>query len=855
MSNAANLAMFVPISKIDEEKRLIYGTMTAAVPDRANETLDYERSKPHFQKWSGEVEKASGGKSKGNLRAMHKQISAGKLVDISFDDAGKKIDYCAKVVDDNEWQKVLEGVYTGVSIGGKYESRTPDPVAKTTRFVAIPGELSLVDIPCLPSATFEVMKADGSVMQKNFQPWTPDNADVAKKASELAKEAGDPSTWTTFLDAAREALITERLEAATVTEDDVAKAAPARDDSAGPNDTVIEPPAPAEPTPAELGLVQKWETPDGAQFLSKADAARHVMTLDTVNPVAAALARAHSAMAKGADGLPPVLQPDDLPYGDVEYADPGLLKDGVPRFPIDTAFNVRASWGHFCKNADAMGYDEDDLSKVAEAIGYAWGEVIGNAPPSFEQMQTVADIGLFSDALEVLGKRSYLNDAKTSPYMSEIMACGPSASNGLGIIRQLASMTADSVRIANNLAEIKDDEDDPTLRHARDVVAANATLLAEATHAEVAQILDEVDEMIGEVPESMEGMDDAIKLADTLVDLVKSDEDTMNALDDAAMSREEEYVAKWLDVIGSPPPAIEPETDGAYDAFDLAVFSGGLFKMAECVPVPFLSSGLTHVAAVAGQVANFTNLVNTIEKGCVERGETTESCVLARDILKSLGDFLVVCAHEEVGELQDDIDLSSVEANYDVDDIEGAYFKAAQTMVDLAKGDPDIMEKRGARHSKADLAAVQSIHDYAEKLGARCGIEKVDGEGDLAKGGDLLAKVEKMAADNADLRKQVADAVSGIDNLTKQAVTLNQTISDQRKEIDELRDTPAPIVPARTHTVSKQDEKQTQSTGGDMSEDEIKAAIEKMSPAEKGLLLIKLSQSSPMAMTKHGLST
>jgi len=51
-----------------------------------------------YQKWSDDIFKASGGKSKGNLRAMHGKVAAGRFDDIVFDDANKADRGCAKVV-------------------------------------------------------------------------------------------------------------------------------------------------------------------------------------------------------------------------------------------------------------------------------------------------------------------------------------------------------------------------------------------------------------------------------------------------------------------------------------------------------------------------------------------------------------------------------------------------------------------------------------------------------------------------------------------------------------------------------------------------------------------------------------
>ena len=161
------LNLFARITKVDEAKRLVYGRAAEEAVDKAGEIMDYASSKPNFQKWSADVEKDSGGKSLGNLRAMHGKVAAGKLNGIDFNDTDKAVDVCAKVVDDQEWKKVLEGVYTGFSIGGSYAA--PPVVEKmdgrdVKRYTALPSEISLVDRPCMTGATFfQVQKADGTL--------------------------------------------------------------------------------------------------------------------------------------------------------------------------------------------------------------------------------------------------------------------------------------------------------------------------------------------------------------------------------------------------------------------------------------------------------------------------------------------------------------------------------------------------------------------------------------------------------------------------------------------------------------------------------------------------------------------
>jgi hypothetical protein len=163
------MSLFIPITKVDVAKQLVYGTLTEEVPDKTGEILDYESAKPAFREWSDQFREASGGKSLGNVRAMHGSVAAGKLTDISFDDDNRRIEGVAKIVDDDEWQKVLEGVYTGFSIGGGYARRWPDTKnPELMRYTPILSEVSLVDNPAVPTATFEVIKQDGSTECRKF---------------------------------------------------------------------------------------------------------------------------------------------------------------------------------------------------------------------------------------------------------------------------------------------------------------------------------------------------------------------------------------------------------------------------------------------------------------------------------------------------------------------------------------------------------------------------------------------------------------------------------------------------------------------------------------------------------------
>lgn len=158
--------MFIPLRKVDAAQRLVWGRIDET-PDRAGEVFDYASSKPEFAAWSDNQRAASAGKSLGNVRAMHGPQAAGRLEGLRFDDAAKSIELVARVVDDDAWRKVEQGVYTGFSPGGAYLKRWQD--GALTRYTARPAEISLVDLPCIPSATFTMVKSDGAVEQRGFK--------------------------------------------------------------------------------------------------------------------------------------------------------------------------------------------------------------------------------------------------------------------------------------------------------------------------------------------------------------------------------------------------------------------------------------------------------------------------------------------------------------------------------------------------------------------------------------------------------------------------------------------------------------------------------------------------------------
>lgn len=335
MSKMKAPSVFVPLTKVDEDQRLVYGRITAEEIDQSGEVMDYETSKPNFEKWSSQIEEASGGLSKGNLRVMHGLQVAGKLTDIAFDDESQSIEVCAKVVDEAEWDKVLEGCYTGFSVGGRYGKKWKDKVGDTViqKFTAVPNEVSLVDNPSVKSATFSLVKADGAEELVKFQAAAdlvkadeaeeskteeepvipglePSNEDVVAKAEQMAKDAADGTTWMQHVEAARNELVKAMAEKGKEGDDDGKDAKkPSKkeegsddeDEEAAEGDSDDDEEEASEKTVkvTPAGVKQVWTASDGSTFEKKSDAEAHEATLmkAAVEPTEAELLRQRLAKA------------------------------------------------------------------------------------------------------------------------------------------------------------------------------------------------------------------------------------------------------------------------------------------------------------------------------------------------------------------------------------------------------------------------------------------------------------------------------------------------------------------------------------------------------------------------------
>jgi hypothetical protein len=165
--------LFFVIKSVNEATREVGGLITQQKTDKDGEVMDYLGSKPYFQQWSLEAfnstTEAGQEASFGNVRVQHSKQAVGKFnVPLVFDDEVKSIWGQAKIYDDDTWDGVKGGVYTGFSVGGNLAG----PIKKVGNqklFTIMPREVSLVDNPAVDSAHFDYIRAaDGVVVKTAF---------------------------------------------------------------------------------------------------------------------------------------------------------------------------------------------------------------------------------------------------------------------------------------------------------------------------------------------------------------------------------------------------------------------------------------------------------------------------------------------------------------------------------------------------------------------------------------------------------------------------------------------------------------------------------------------------------------
>ena len=164
-TNGDSVRLSMPIGKVDVERRIVSGFATLDNVDRQGDIVTTESSLQAFKSF------------RGNLREMHQPSAVGKIVsfkeDRYFDPSTKKFysgvyvsAYVSKGAQD-AWEKILDGTYTGFSIGGNiknWDDAFNKDLDKNIRIIKEYDlhELSLVDNPANQFANIvSVQKVNG----------------------------------------------------------------------------------------------------------------------------------------------------------------------------------------------------------------------------------------------------------------------------------------------------------------------------------------------------------------------------------------------------------------------------------------------------------------------------------------------------------------------------------------------------------------------------------------------------------------------------------------------------------------------------------------------------------------------
>ncbi len=139
------MKLFAEITKIDRERRMVFGYASTEALDSQGEVVRkeaIEAALPDYMRFA-------------NIREMHQPSAVGVAKEAAIDDKGLYL--AARIVDEEAWNKVTEGVYKGFSIGGRVTDR--DRAQKHVITGVELMEISLVDRPANPEAVIELYKA------------------------------------------------------------------------------------------------------------------------------------------------------------------------------------------------------------------------------------------------------------------------------------------------------------------------------------------------------------------------------------------------------------------------------------------------------------------------------------------------------------------------------------------------------------------------------------------------------------------------------------------------------------------------------------------------------------------------
>jgi len=172
ISEGDQIALSVPFTKVNREKRTVSGFATLDNVDQTGDVVLADASAKAFERF------------RGNIREMHQSVAVGKLISFkpeTYYDPISKSFYSGVYVDvyvskgaQDTWEKVLDGTLSGFSIGGKIlesDNEVNKSSGESVRFIKSYDlvELSIVDSPANELCNvLSISKVNGQLVFKGI---------------------------------------------------------------------------------------------------------------------------------------------------------------------------------------------------------------------------------------------------------------------------------------------------------------------------------------------------------------------------------------------------------------------------------------------------------------------------------------------------------------------------------------------------------------------------------------------------------------------------------------------------------------------------------------------------------------
>lgn len=383
-----------------------------------------------------------------------------------------------------------------------------------------------------------------------------------------------------------------------------------------------------------------------------------------------------------------------------------------------------------------------------------------------------------------------------------------------------------------------------------DEVKAEAEAMAKAAGKEgrykdfVAKAREALIAKAAETETPVEGADaDAAAEVVAKTDEAAGEADTAAEADDAEKAAQPDPVAALTDALGKATAAgqvteDEPTLAKAQVTEGLADTGAALLTIAKSAEADPLAKGLYTVSRLAQLIEDLSCIQASTAWEASSEGDASPVPQELATSIQALGATLVTMAQEEIAELLADMTERGVQL---VLVGEGAMIELAAATVDLVKADADLMEKAGARHSKADMNKIQAMHDHSAALGAKCeagnAIKAAEAE-DLSK---AQGEIERLT-------KAIADAAPQIEALAKRLDDQAADNADLRKRLEQVENEPAkPRTAGSARAIDKADDVTNgEPTKLTVTKSDMETYLAGMSEQDRAMLLTKAALQLPI---------